>query len=99
MIIHNITYCVDRSLAPVFLEWVRAVCIPRAEAAGLEVQALARVMASADPSADSYALQLLARGLSDVKRWTTCDEADLLADMTARWGQRAVAFTTNLQVL
>lgn len=99
MIIHNITYCVDKSLAPVFLEWVRAIVIPRAEAEGLEVQALARVMASADPQADSYALQLLAQGLSDVKRWTHGLEAELNAEIAARWGQRVVSFATNLQVL
>lgn len=99
MIIHNITYCVDKTLAPAFLQWLREEYIPRAESAGLEVQALARVMAAADPAADSYALQLLAQGLGDVKRWTQGTGAELHRHMAARWGQRAVAFATNLQLL
>lgn len=99
MIIHNITYCVDRTLAPVFLEWLRAEYIPRAKEAGLEVQALARVMGSADPQADSYALQLLAQGLGDVKRWIAGTGADLAGEAACRWGQRVVHFETNLQVL
>ncbi|MDE6487391.1 MAG: DUF4286 family protein [Muribaculaceae bacterium] len=99
MVIHNITYCVDRTLAPVFLEWLRAEYIPRAEEAGLEVQALARVMGSADPLADSYALQLLAQGLGDVKRWVGGTGAALAGEIATRWGRRVVHFETNLQVL
>lgn len=99
MIIHNITYCVDRTLAPMFLAWLRSAYIPRAEAAGLEVQALARVIANADPAADSYALQLLAQGPGDVKRWTQGAGAELEAEITTRWQQRVMSFATNLQVL
>jgi len=99
MIIHNITYCVDRTLAPAFLDWLRTVYVPCAVESGLELHALARVMATADPHADSYALQLLAQGLGAVKRWKDGRGAELDREMVARWGQRVVSFATNLQLL
>lgn len=99
MIIHNITFCVDKILAREFLEWIKDEYIPAAESDGLEIQALARVMANADPAADSYALQLLAQGLGDVKRWTQGRGEELDRLISERWGQRVVSFTTNLQVL
>lgn len=99
MIIHNITYCVDRPLVPAFLEWVRTEVVPQAESEGLEVQALARVMSTPDPDSESYALQLLAQGLADVRRWTRGPGASLAAAAAARWGQRVLPFATNLQVL
>ncbi len=99
MIIHNITYCVDKQLAPALLAWLREQYIPRAEAEGLEVQALARVISSADPAADSYALQLLAGGPRDVKRWCDGSGAALDSEMATLWGERCLCFATNLQVL
>lgn len=99
MIIHNITYCVDKQLAPALLQWLRGTYIPRAEAEGLEVQALARVISNADPAADSYALQLLAQSPRDVKRWTDGTGAALDGEMAALWGERCLNFATNLQVL
>ncbi|MDE6270451.1 MAG: DUF4286 family protein, partial [Muribaculaceae bacterium] len=49
MIVHNITFCVDRSVAEEFLPWVREVCVPMAVEAGFRHRMLCRVMGSPDP--------------------------------------------------
>ncbi len=99
MIVHNITFCADRSLAGELLLWLREAYMPRAEEAGLEVMMLSRVMGSPDPATESYALQLGATGLATVKAWTKGGGARLAAEAAAIWGDRVVMFPTNLQVL
>ena len=70
MIIHNITFCVERSIAPEFIDWLRGIYVPAVSEAGLSFHTLARVLGSLDPSAATYALQLSADRVGAVKRWT-----------------------------
>ena len=99
MIIHNITFCVERSIAPEFIDWLRGIYVPAVSEAGLSFHTLARVMGSPDPSADSYALQFSADGLGAIKRWTDGPEAAVEAEIASIWGERVLCFTINLQVL
>lgn len=99
MIIHNITFCVDRSLADEFLLWLREMYIPAASEAGLPVIALCRVMGSPDPSTESYALQLRAEGLGAVRAWTRGRGRQLGDEAASMWADRVLPFPTNLQVL
>ena len=99
MIVHNITFCVDRSVAEEFLPWVREVCVPMAVEAGFRHRMLCRVMGSPDPGVESYALHLEADGLATVKAWTQSHAKRLATDIAGRWGERVLMFATNLQVL
>lgn len=99
MIIHNVTFCADRSLADELLLWVREVYAPAAGACGLESMMLARVMGSPDPATESFALQLRAEGLGAVKSWMRGQGGRLTEDAARMWGDRVVLFPTNLQVL
>lgn len=99
MIVHNITFCVDKSIVNEFLLWVREVYVPRAMDAGFRHRMLCRVMGSPDPGLESYALHLEADGLALIKSWTRGASVQLAAEAAAMWGERVLLFATNLQVL
>lgn len=97
MTIINTTFVIERSLEPEFMKWLKEVYVPAAMATGLFVSSrIAKVLSNEDPLAVSLACELVCDSLSEGVRWHDNTAVLLRDDMTARWGNRALFFTTYL---
>lgn len=100
MYILNTTFAILRDIRPEFEKWVREVYIPAALQSGILAEPrLARVMTNEDPRAISLACEFKCESISEAVRWHDETAVLLRDDMTARWGERAMFFTTYLEVL
>lgn len=99
-ILLNTTFVLHAPLEKEFLEWVRTVYIPSAQAAGVFGEpTVARVLTRIEPDTESIAVQLPAEAMTDAQRWHDETAALLRDDLHARWGQRLMFFTTYMEVL
>ncbi len=100
MVILNTTFHVHKSVRSEFLVWVRNVYIRAAIATGfLSDPLLTRVIGGEDPEGTSFALQLKSHSLREAARWHDETAVLLRDDMTSRFGERVLYFTTYLEVL
>lgn len=98
MTILNTTFIIERNLETEFTEWLRNVYVPAASASGTFASSrLARVISNEDPMAVSIACELKAESLSEAVKWHDVTAALLRDDMNARWGERALFFSTYLK--
>jgi hypothetical protein len=100
MVLLNTTFHVHVTVQKAFIEWLRQEYQTAALATGyLTEPQLARVMGGDDPEGISFAYQLKAPTLGDAKRWHDDAAATLRSDMTSRWGQKVLFFTTYLSLI
>lgn len=96
----NTTFCVERSIDTAFRSWLKNVYIRSALSTPfLSVPMLTRVLGQEDPTATTYALHLHATSLAEARRWHDETAAMLRDDMSARFGQRVLFFTTYLEII
>lgn len=100
MVLLNTTFHVHVTVQKAFVDWLREEYQAAALATGfLTEPQLARVMGGDDPEGTSFAYQLKAPTLAHAKRWHDADAAKLRDDMTKRWGQKVLFFTTYLSIV
>ena len=88
------------TVARAFVQWLRDFYVPQSLGHALIDKArVARVLGGNDPDAVSYAVQYECPSLADARRWHDSEGAALRHDMHSRWGQKALFFTTYLEVL
>lgn len=98
MIILNTTFVIERSLFEEFVKWLKEVYVPAAMATGLfKKSRISQVVSNDDPRAVSIACELTCESLSEGVRWHDSTATLLRDDMTARWGEKALFFTTYLK--
>lgn len=98
MYILNTTFHADNSVRQNFVDWVRKVYIPAAIGTGLFRDArLLRVLTDNDPEGVSFALQMICESISEARRWHDETATLLRDDMTQRWGDAVMYFTTYLK--
>jgi len=100
MVIINTTFHVHRTVKSEFNLWIRNVYIKAATTTGLLTNPLlTRIIEGEDPEGTDYALHLSAPSLREAARWHDDTAVLLRNDMTARFGERVLFFTTYLEVM
>ena len=100
MIILNTTFVIHAPLETEFLQWVRRVYLPSAQAAGVfGAPTVARVLTRIEPDTESIAVQLPAGSRDEAARRHVATAALLRDDLHARWGDRMMFFTTFMEVI
>lgn len=100
MTILNTTFHVHISIADDFLHWVREVYFPAAINSGLLSEpVLARILIQVQEDAEGYAVQLKAADVDTAARWHDSEGDRLRRELTARFGERLVFFTTYMEEL
>ena len=80
-----------------FLEWVKTDYLPQALAPGIVARPqLMRIMAHGD-GGTSYALHLEVETMGELQRWYRLIGKELQTRLTARFGGRAVGFSTMME--
>ena len=100
MIILNTTFVIERQLHDEILSWLRDVYQRAALQTGIFTSPrLAQILTNEDPMHISVACELRCQSLSEAVRWHDETAAMLRADMSQRWGDRVLYFTTYLKEL
>lgn len=100
MIILNTTFVVTRLLCDEFVKWLNEVYVPAALATGIfTTHRIARVLKNEQHEVESLACELCCESLSEAVRWHDQTAVLLRDDMTARWGENAMFFTTYLRTV
>lgn len=98
MYILNTTFHVDNRVRRDFLDWARKVYMPAAIDTGLFGSArLLRVLTDTDSEGVSFALQMDCESISEARRWHDETATLLRDDMSQRWGDKVLFFTTYLK--
>ena len=98
MYILNTTFHVDNRVCRDFLDWARKVYMPAAIDTGLFGSArLLRVLTDTDSEGVSFALQMDCESISEARRWHDETATLLRDDMSQRWGDKVLFFTTYLK--
>ena len=96
----NTTFVVHTSVEPAFLTWLREVYIPSIHAAGIFTRpTAARVLTRIEPDTDSIAVQATTSQRAEAEKWHNETAALLRDDLTARWPQRVMHFTTFMEII
>ncbi len=101
MLLCNTTFCVDNTIDNAFRSWVKDTLIPAATASGTFSSPLfTRIIADADPNAQSYALQLHAADHDAAARWHGKEAQELMQALRKIHGQdKVLSFVTFMEIL
>ena len=97
MIIANTTFVIERELLDSFLQWLKSVYLPTALGSNVfSSSRVAKVLTNESPEVVSIACELTGESLSEIVRWHQDNATVLRAEMSTRWGERVLYFTTYL---
>lgn len=99
MILYNTTFHIDSAIDSDFIAWLKKNFIAAATDHGFERAMLTRLIDRVEPGCTSYALHLYADGAELVDRWETDKAQLLMQEMYDKWGERALAFPTAMEVI
>lgn len=99
MILFNTTFHLDATIEPEFLTWLRIEFIPAAISSGLNKPLLCRIVDNIEPGCAAFALQFFADSMSEIDEWRAGRLCELIAAMLTRWKERALAFSTPMEVV
>jgi hypothetical protein len=100
MIVYNVTFQVDPSIEQEWLLWMEQQHIPEMLATQLFQEAkLLRVRTEEGTITGSYAIQYLAESQRHLETYFTKHSAALRAKTHQLFGEKALAFRTQLEVL
>ena len=100
MIVINTTFYVEGSVETEFLRWVRADYLPSATSQpGFCTPSMARLMLEPQDGMTGYAVQICAADHEAASAWHDSEGASLRGELSARFGQRVLFFTTYMEQL
>ena len=100
MIAVNTTFYVESSVETEFLRWVRNDYLPSATSLeGFGSPCLARLMLEPQDGMNGYAVQVCARDAETAASWHDSEGARLRGELSARFGQKVLFFTTYMEQL
>lgn len=100
MTILNTTFIVADHLMEQFLCWARQAYLPAMREAGIFTgQTMAKVLAQVEPGATSIAIQAKCDDISAATRWHDETASALKDDLTSRFRDQVLFFTTYMEVL
>tara|TARA_B110000444_G_C18264977_1_gene333697 strand:- start:32 stop:340 length:309 start_codon:yes stop_codon:yes gene_type:complete len=99
MIIYNVTVSIEASIKSDWVKWMQEVHIPEVMSAGIFTKAqINRVIAQGD-SGNTYAIAYLCPTMKDLHQYQIKFSTELQKKHVARYGDKAVAFRTIMQVI
>jgi hypothetical protein len=100
MYIYNVTINIDPSIQHSWLEWMQNSHIPDMLATGKFSQAkICRVLVEEETGGITYAVQYQAPDRDTLQRYYQEDAARLRKDSMERFGDKCVAFRTELEII
>ena len=99
MIIYNVTVSVEKSIITDWLNWMRQVHIPEVMATGIFSKSqINKVLVQGD-SSDTYAIAYTCESMKDLHKYQVKFAPELQKKHVARYGEKAVAFRTLMEVV
>lgn len=99
MILVNTTYHIHTPLVPAFEQWIRSRLIPEATRSGIVTEPqLMKILAEAAPECTSYAMHVKAMNTDHAEKWEEIS-ADIRAELSRTCGDKALWFTTYMEVI
>lgn len=99
MIIYNVTVSVDTEIAFDWLDWMRSKHIPDVMATGMFLEYRILKVVTGENSGMTYAVQYTLESHAKLEEYQTRFAPELQKDHLARYGEKAIAFRTVLEVL
>lgn len=100
MYIYNVTINIDPSIQQSWLDWMQNVHIPDMLATGKFSEArICRVLVEEETGGLTYAVQYQAPDRGTLQRYYEEDAARLRKDSLERFGDKCVAFRTELEII
>lgn len=99
MILYNTSFHIESSIEQEFIEWLRTDAVEAHREFGMSEPLLARLLTSVAEGCSSFALHVYADGNETVRRWELEGRPRLISAMNKRWGERALAFSTAMEVV
>ena len=99
MIIYNVTVSVEQSVKEDWLKWMQEVHIPEVMATGVFLKSqINRVMVQGD-SDNTFAIAYTCESMKDLHQYQVKFAPELQKKHVARYGEKAVAFRTLMEVI
>ncbi len=98
-VLYNVTVSVDHDVAADWLEWMKSVHIPDVMATGMFIDFRVLKVLSGENSGMTYAIQYVCESHEKLNEYQTVHAPALQRDHMSRYGERAVAFRTVLEIL
>ena len=99
MIIYNVTVSVEESIKTDWLNWIKTEHIPEVMAAAVFTKAqINRVIVQGD-SNNTFAIAYTCPSMKDLHQYQVNFAAELQENHLARYGDKAVAFRTIMEVI
>ena len=99
MIIYNVTVSVEQSVKEDWLKWMQEVHIPEVMATGVFSKSqINRVMVQGD-SDNTFAIAYTCESMKDLHQYQVKFAPELQQKHVARYGDKAVAFRTLMEVI
>ena len=99
MIIYNVTLSVEESVKDDWLKWIKCVHIPEVMATGFFLKSqINRVIVQGD-SGNTFAIAYTCDSMKDLHQYQVKFAPDLQKKHAARYGDKAVAFRTLMEVI
>ena len=99
MIIYNVTISVEESITSDWLAWMQHEHIPEVMGCGIFTKAqINRVITHSD-SDNTFAIAYACASMKDLHQYQTKFAAELQQKHVARYGDKAVAFRTIMEVI
>lgn len=100
MIILNTSFHLIANREAEFVEWAKNHYITAAKASGLfDETLLIKILTDIDPQLKAYSVQLRGESLEDTTQWHDETAARLRSDLTSRYGEDILYFSTYMEVL
>lgn len=99
MIIYNVTVSVDTDIAFDWLEWMKTKHIPDVMATGMFIEYRILKVVTGENSGMTYAIQYTLESHAKLEEYQTRLAPALQREHTERYGDKAIAFRTVLEIL
>lgn len=99
MILYNTTFHIDSMIDRDFTKWLKSRFIIDASVFGFVSPMVTRLLNQVEPGCNSYALHLYAEDISTIEKWEAEGRVKLMQEMFGFWGERALAFSTPMEVV
>lgn len=100
MIIVNTSFHLMARHEAEFIDWAKNRYMAAAKASGLfDETLLIKILTEIDPQVRAYSVQLRGASLEQASQWLDDEAAQLRGELTARYGEEIVYFSTHMEVL
>ena len=99
MIIYNVTVNVEESITADWLNWMRNEHIPELMACGFFMKAQINRVISSKENGNTFAIAYTCKSIKDLHQYQIQFSADLQQKHIARYGDKAVAFRTMMELI